>query len=346
MSKTSPTWCTGKLKVEELNKMRKVILSFVAVLLFLAGFFAGQLLKGSAQNVKEECTSTLSFINKRLGCDTRYVISKASYAELRDRLVDYIKREEEAGNASVVSIYFRDLHNGPTLGINQNTSFIPASLLKVPLLITLFSLEEEEPDLMKKEIIYKSLPTQVEQELSEIEPLKEGESYSINTLIERMIVYSDNSSYDLLQAFLVSEYPDKDLFLNTMKELGLVFPRDASENAFTTKTYASLYRQLYNASFLSYEKSEKALDLLSRTTFKQGLPSGMPESVKISHKFGRRTNLPNNGVQLHDCGIVYFPQNPYLLCIMTRGTNETNLTKIISHISKDIYEEVESRRIR
>ncbi len=78
--------------------------------------------------------------------------------------------------------------------------------------------------------------------------------------------------------------------------------------------------------------------------------AGVPSTVDVAHKFGERTTLASDTEstetkQLHDCGIVYFPENPYLLCVMTRGTDFKVLEGIISDISRMVYEEVDSRRL-
>jgi len=87
---------------------------------------------------------------------------------------------------------------------------------------------------------------------------------------------------------------------------------------------------------------EKALDLLSQVEFKQGLNKNIPQNIEVAHKFGER-QLQDKSVQLHDCGIVYYPNHPYLLCIMTRGTNYNSLSNVIGQISGSIYSDINTR---
>jgi beta-lactamase class A len=104
------------------------------------------------------------------------------------------------------------------------------------------------------------------------------------------------------------------------------------------KEYVSLFRVLFNVSYLNKEASEKALELLTRVEFKDGLPAGLPANIVVAHKFGER--IVNGLSQLHDCGIVYYPSHPYLICIMTRGADFTQLSKHIQEISKITYDEM------
>jgi poly(A) polymerase Pap1 len=87
--------------------------------------------------------------------------------------------------------------------------------------------------------------------------------------------------------------------------------------------------------------SNKALEVLSQTEFDECIHGSVPEGTKVAHKFGERKNGKEQ--QLHDCGIVYYPQNPYLLCVMTKGKNISELLPIIKHVSKEVYDEVSSR---
>jgi hypothetical protein len=49
-------------------------------------------------------------------------------------------------------------------------------------------------------------------------------------------------------------------------------------------------------------------------------------------------------MEMHDCGIVYYPYRPYLLCVMTKGSGEIkSLETVIQDVSKMVYEEVNTK---
>ena len=239
-----------------------------------------------------------------------------------------------------LSIYFRDLNNGPWMGFNESEKFSPASLLKVPIMMAYLKKAENDLAFLKKEIIYKE-DYQEKKFIGNVESgvrLIENEKYSIEELLKDMIVYSDNDSARILlenidQSFLEKIYTD----------LTLPIPGKSKEveNFMTVKEYASFFRILYNASYLNREMSEKALEILSWSDFKDGLLAGVPNDIKVAHKFGERSL--DNTVQLHDCGIIYNKEKPYLLCVMTRGKKFEKLKWVIRIVSEKVWEETQKQ---
>jgi beta-lactamase class A len=127
-------------------------------------------------------------------------------------------------------------------------------------------------------------------------------------------------------------------------DLGLPLPHadpNQTIDFMSVKSYAYFFRVLYNASYLDREYSKKALELLGHTNFNHGLTAPLPNDLTVAHKFGERTITASTGSmtqELHDCGIIYFPRRPYLLCIMTKGTNPDVLANQIEKISKTVYD--------
>jgi hypothetical protein len=80
---------------------------------------------------------------------------------------------------------------------------------------------------------------------------------------------------------------------------------------------------------------------LAKSTFTEGIVAGLPQGMTVAHKFGE-AELPDGTLQLHDCGIVYKPNQPYLICVMTKGSNFDTLAGVISHISKTVYQIIQS----
>ncbi len=127
---------------------------------------------------------------------------------------------------------------------------------------------------------------------------------------------------------------------DTFEYLNVTLP---SSGLLTAKQYGTFFRILFNSSYLDYDDSEKALSLLNDSTFVQGLRAGVPTNVQVAHKFGERWDYGNSEKELHDCGIVYYPGHPYLLCVMTQGTNFDDMASAIANISRFVYMQVDNQ---
>lgn len=326
----------------------KLIIAASFFLLIGAGIALGmeRLINHSSADTCE--LQELQFVNCELAHERRPVIAKHEYVALKTRLEQLIQSRIKDGTISNAAVYFRDLKSGPTMGIKEDSKFIPASLLKVPVLLTYLRLAEEDPDILKKELAYRGKDTGhvVMQQFLPYEEIKPNVSYTIDELLKRMTAYSDNKAYEGLINYLKVISPDKDLVADTIIDLGITNPISPENEVVTVKSYSSLFRLLYNVSFLeTREMSAKALSYLVDVKFPYGITGSIPEDIKVANKFGERSMMNSDSKQLHDCGIVYYPENPYLICIMTKGKNYESLSDIIREISKMVYEEVDSRRI-
>lgn len=309
----------------------------------ICGLVVGYILfNGNSANknlaIPEECK--LIFLNP-LRCTTDQFKSKVEYSELQHELNIQILEAKRQGIITDSAIYFRDLEGGPSILINPNEKFWPASLMKTPLMITYFKKAESDPTLMNKKLIYhKDLDTKT-QEITRVETLKDKAPYSVIELIEQMIIKSDNNAGRLLLENIGrSDFDD----LEVLSDLGIAYPVKPADNLISVKEYASIFRILYNGSYLSPEYSNKALEILIKTTFNKGLMAKLPKNVKVANKYGELDLENQNGIsQFHDCGVVYHPEAHYLICIMTRGMDVEKLYNFVADMSLQIYNEVSEK---
>lgn len=313
----------------------------ICTILVLVGSFFGSLLY---TNYKTCYYDKLKYINSDLACENEHILNKKGYFELKSKIEDYVENKKKDKHLVYISVYFRDLENGPTLGINEHTKFSPASLLKIPVLLTFLSLTEQYPDILNTEIAFNNVNESLIPYYPPKVSARDNTPYKISELLDYMIKYSDNNSYYALREYLNQISPNEDLILQTYTDLGITDPRDINDQTLSVKSYGSIFVQLYNSSFFpNKELSEQALEVLANTDFTDALVQGVPSDLTIAHKFGERGT--GNDKQLHDCGIIYYPNNPYLLCVMTRGPDFFILSQVISDISKMVYDEVDSRKI-
>ena len=147
---------------------------------------------------------------------------------------------------------------------------------------------------------------------------------------------SDNVAYNLLINSL-----DTQLLLKVHSDLSIPNPNESTPIDFVSVLeYSAIFRVLYNSSYLDRASSEYVLNLLSQVEYKDGLRAGVPSDIKVAHKHGVRNSNDQYLKQLHDCGIIYHPQNPYLLCIMTKGSDGQALTNTVQKISQVIFQTV------
>lgn len=274
-------------------------------------------------------------INPLYECRIDESIGSKEFMGLEENLNDYIGQLISDNKVTAVSVYSRDLNNGPWFGVNEKAAFAPSSLLKLPVMMAYYKKAELDPSILSKKISYSTDPVGLmPQNFLPQAPLEKGKTYTVEQLIEQMIKGSDNVALGLLEENIEGKDIDK-----VTLDLGIPTANDKTpDNYMNVRDYAALYRVLFNASYLTRSYSEKALELLSQAEFKQGLIDSLPKNITVAHKFGERY-FPDGTKQLHDCGIVYYPNHPYLICVMTKGSDFNILSGVIQQVSSQVYKE-------
>jgi beta-lactamase class A len=279
------------------------------------------------------------FTNPLLECEVGRDAIASKKEDFTPELTKFVSGIKQKLNISGMSIYFRDLNNGPVIGIEHTDEFAPASLLKVPVLISYLKWSEDNPGVLDEQITFeKEVNVGYVQQFAPIVPLEVGKTYTARELLEHMAKYSDNQALVLLYKRLPKSYQAE---LYTLLGVDPKLITDPTEKL-TIRQYSIFFRILFNASFLSRTNSEYALKLLSESSFEQGIKKGVPLDIAVSHKFGERKTA-GDLQQFHDCGIVYYPKHPYLLCVMTRGQDVTKLIDSIYKTSEFVYEKIDSQ---
>jgi beta-lactamase class A len=324
------------------SNTKKLLIMVGVVVLFVAGYFAGfndeqTVLARKFTSIRPLRSNDASykFINPLLLYFVPSADQQWGLTDMKNQVQKIIDSDKKSNNISNASVFFQDLNLGRWIGINQSDQYNPASMLKVVIMVSYYKKSEDSPDLLAQFLTYTtSIDRSVKADPSnQPSGLVIGKSYQVDDLIKRMIIDSDNGA-----ALLLLNSIDQASINSVYSALGIPSP-DSAKGDFTIspRYYSFFFRVLYSATYLNDANSEKALNILSKSNFEDGIVSGVSQNIVVAHKYGERV-LPNSDqVELHDCGIVYYPKDPYLLCIMTRGDNLNNLKSVIEDISSVVY---------
>ena len=285
------------------------------------------------------------FINPLLSCDISEDTEYSGYYLFQKKLQQTADASIEKGDAKRISVYFRNMDYGYWTGVRVTSQFIPASLIKVPLLIAYLYESRTNPNALSA--VYRLDKNNSADNMQHFKPshsLISGQSYDVQQLLDAMVRYSDNNAAQTL-----ADHVPMTTLQNIYFNFNVPATLDESIDSVSPQDYMRFFRILYNATYLGRARSQEALESLAQTDFNQGLMAGVPPHATMSHKFGERTVYaedPSTGAkivakrELHDCGIVYYAGAPYGLCVMTEGDDFGKLSSVIAYISSITYQEV------
>lgn len=310
-------------------------------------FFKGKKLENQKCDSSPLRLSGFKFIKPLLVCDTQTQKDYLDLKALETKLKNVINAKATTDNQTIASIYFQDFKTDGRIDINENEKFNSASIGKVAIMIAFYRLAESDSRLLSKQIKYNGgIDTNSKQAIQSKNYIVTGETYTVENLIEKMIRYSDNNAMYLLVSLLNSSTIES---LYNDLQISLPFDIEHPENFdfITTRDISYFFRILYNSTYLANEFSEKALHFLSETEYSNGLVAGVPQNIVVSHKYGSRSIEQSGNVteiQFHDCGIIYHPKNPYLLCVMTKNFAEiSDAENLIKELSATVYKYQDNR---
>jgi beta-lactamase class A len=318
-----------------------------AIIATIAGyiFFPQPSQQGTPIRVSNFASSTGDSFTDPLLTVSSGGVNSPEYSQLQSQVQQYINAQEQNGLASA-SVRFADIESQEGFMINQDEQYDPASLTKIPLAMAYYSLSESDPSVLSQSIVYSGTPDlDADEQIESQTQLAAGHSYTVEELIEHMIKYSDNNAEQLLADHL-ADIGQLDVLSSLFSDLGIKNSTTTPDDT-TVGSYSLFLRVLFNSTYLDRSHSEQLLQLLSQSDFTVGLRAGVPASIIVAQKFGD-ARIPNAqgqqvGAELQDCGIIYYPQHPYILCVMTKGDNVTDLERVIAGISQITYQGVSAR---
>ncbi len=262
----------------------------------------------------------------------------------KPKIEKYIFEYCKTHKGAKVSYYFRDLNNGMWIGLNEKELFSPASLMKVPTLVAVLKEAQTNPALLQNKIEYKDADFVNFDEEAGFKKT-DGQFYSIEELLVHSVGYSDNAATLMLMNAIGM---DKVIKVEDDMNLHVGVNFNDQTNFVSVKNYAGVFRILYNGAYLNETMSEKAIELLLNSKYQGGIRAAISSEIGIAHKYGERDIRFENGKritqQLHHFGIVYHPEKPFVIGIMTKGENsKEEKEKIITDLARITYEEVNSQ---
>lgn len=254
---------------------------------------------------------------------------------IKQKMAAIIEKYKQFEGVSTASVYLRTA--GEWTVVNPEEKYLPGSLFKVPILITILRMEEESPGFLNKVVPYtKSFPVDKNVSFAS-KTIQLGQNYTIKELLSYMIKYSDNAATILLE-----QYMDVKMMQRLFADVGVAVPNSySSQYFFTVRDYSLFMRTIFNAGYLTIPDSEFAAELLSECDFKEGIMKGIPAGTKIAHKFGESGSPAEK--QLHESAVIYLENTGYLITVMTKGKDFKKLSDLIGELSRAVYEDAKSK---
>jgi beta-lactamase class A len=274
--------------------------------------------KNSSNNRTGEVKKEYSMLAKRIFVDDPTDIL-VNFIPLRKSLRTQVEPWKDT-----FSFYFEYLPTGTSIGVNEKTEFEIASLVKIPTALAYYR-KEERAGLGFEDKIVTLEEKHLDKGYGDLWEKGAGYQISITEAMHLMLANSDNTAANVI----ADTIPQED-FTSVFDGLDISMNDKNGVLVITTKGYASILKSLYFAGIVSKENSQKILDILTKTPFDDKLRAGVPKEIVVSHKIGVYGDI------FQDCGIVYEPNRPYLLCMYSHSTEKVAAERM-GEVSKLVY---------
>jgi beta-lactamase class A len=233
-------------------------------------------------------------------------------------------------------IYFLYLNNASWIGLNERDLYTAASTIKVPLAITIYKLVEDGK--LNLQDTYKLDRSDLDANFGSLYKRGVGTTLSIQELLDVMLRDSDNTAAHAL-LHVTDLLGIKDPFADVYDAMGWQAVDFGSKPTYidiNTKTLSNMFIALYNATYLSPADSQAILRVLDESHFNQQIGAGIPSTLAFSHKIG----IDEIAGTYSDCGIIYVPHRPYILCVGAQGMSQMEADNFMARVSQAAYQYV------
>lgn len=229
--------------------------------------------------------------------------------------------------ADSVGVVVTDLPTGEKAMINPDRRFPAASVAKIPIAMAVLHLVTEGRISLDDEVAYQS-STDYEGGAGSIQyGVKEGDTFTVRFLLDRMIRVSDNIARNMLERYIGS-----DTVRDYMLSLGVEPAYYAPAPDMTARGTDTLLIKLDSGQAgISPELTQFLLSLMETTVYNDRIPAKLPPDVVVAHKVG---TLPD---MVADAGLVYAPDRSFAISAFTENIPYDEAVELIANLAAKIY---------
>ena len=237
-----------------------------------------------------------------------------------------------------VGIYYKNLKTGETACYNEDHEFIPASVIKLPIVMAIYKMAAEgRADLSEKlKVTYECrVPSCGAFNAFTDEPMVD-----IKTLCNLAIVISDNTASNMLTSHFGIENLNREF-----KEMGLkkthverlFFDDEMQEKGYNNKAVPCeigyLLEQIHNRTFVSEEISQEIWEIIESQQLRDKIAAYIEDFAPVGNKTG--------GARGITCDVALVEgDNPFILTFMANEADVPVTDDFIRHLGRDIFKEI------
>ena len=335
------------MKADKLDREREIainisgkkLIAFLIIITLWALSLWGMWIYANKKLVNNEASQAeklYPFINPRLRSlaqEERTSSAFVTLIPLRDKLFDFLADKKDN-----TAFYVEDLNTGAWVGWQEKENFIGASLLKISIAIGVMKKIDDGDWTLDT-----TFPIKAEYKnkgFGNLWQVNDGALLSVRKLLDEMLKNSDNTASITLYSNMTPEERD-----NVYYHIGLTNPEMENLNnqsfdiyKITPRNLATMFRALYDATYLTRASSNYILETLTQTGFDKLIPKNIPSEIKVSHKIAAFSDETLQQYRnYHDCGIAFVPNHPYLYCLITQDLDSDTAQDIIVGMGDRIF---------
>ncbi len=227
-----------------------------------------------------------------------------------------------SGLSGVYGLYVVRLSNGSSYGVNENEAFEAASLVKLPVMAAMYI--EEEAGSWKLEDKYELKEGDKVGGSGSLSGKPVGYTLTYRDLIRLMGKQSDNTAFSIARNLLGEEKINE--VINQIGMTGL----NPVNNEMTPRDAGIFFEELWNGNIINKENRDELLGFLTDTIYEEHLAAGIPDNVRVAHKYGREVHVVN------DAGVV-FSEKPLVVVVMSKGVVESEADKAFPELARTVF---------
>ncbi len=210
------------------------------------------------------------------------------------------------------SLYFEYLPNGANIRNGADNNSVAASLLKVPIVMDLYRLAEMGQINLDQQVTVQAKDISTDSDYGDPTHLKPGDTLTLRQAAKITMQDSDNTTLAVMKDSVIPLLNDN---TDSIQSLDVSYSTigntpGTEQVTISSMYYSSILKCLYYACFNSPQDSTQILNYLSGSVESGRLEAGVPSGIRVAHKVG--SSLTSQS----DCGIIYLPGKPYLVCMM------------------------------